>query len=376
MLGNDPIFEVSEFVAVFNQSVEMAYPRIGIAGELANLRISRNRWVYFDLKDEEAQVKFFGTVRQLPGPLEDGLTLEVFGRPQLHPRYGFSVVIESISVSGKGSIKKARDLLEKKLAGEGLFDPARKRELPFAPEIIGLITAKDSAAFADFKKVLNARWSNCLVELIDVQVQGNESPVQIVQAIDEFNQRAHPPEVLVIVRGGGSPEDLASFNDERVVRAVSASRIPTLVGIGHEVDVSLAELAADARASTPSNAAEIVVPSKEHEQRVLGIQKSQIKEIIQKNIVRREENLVEFKKSIAQAMENISSRTEEKLNHSKSLLALLDPKAPLKRGYSLVYGADRKLVRSIKQVKAGDKLLISLADGTINSKAEDVADDK
>ena len=253
---------VSEFVAVLNQTLEFAYPNVTVSGELANFRVSKNRWVYFDLKDEESSVKFFGTIYQLPGPLEDGMMLAVSGMPRLHPLYGFSVNVVSIRPVGEGSIKKAAKLLEAKLAGEGLFDLERKRPLPYPPTHIGLITSAESAAYRDFVKVLGARWGGIKISLIDVQVQGEVSPAQLVAAIEQFNQAAEPPEVLVVTRGGGSAEDLQAFSTEQVTRAVAASRIPTLVAIGHEVDISLAELAADQRASTPSNAAELLVPDR------------------------------------------------------------------------------------------------------------------
>jgi exodeoxyribonuclease VII large subunit len=159
-----------DFVALLNQTLEFAYPTVTIEGELSNFRISKNRWVYFDLQDDAASVKFFGTVYMLPGPLEDGLKLRVVGSPRLHPRFGFSINILSMAPVGEGSIKKAADLLAAKLEAEGLFDPARKRLLPPAPKTIGLITAAASAAYADFIKILNERWGGIEILLADVYV--------------------------------------------------------------------------------------------------------------------------------------------------------------------------------------------------------------
>src|SRR5665213_3602045 len=253
---------VSDFVALLNQTLEYAYPGVVITGELANFRVSKNKWVYFDLKDELASVKFFGSVYNLPGPLEDGMLLRVRGQPRLHPLYGFSVTVSSIQPAGEGSIKRAAALLQAKLAAEGLFDESRKRPLPYPPSRIGLITSAQSAAYADFIKIINARWQGVEIQLIDVQVQGEVAPDQITAALERFNGEAEPPETIVIIRGGGSAEDLAAFSTEQVTRAVAASRVPTLVAIGHEIDLSLAELAADRRASTPSNAAELLVPDR------------------------------------------------------------------------------------------------------------------
>src|ERR1035438_145266 len=147
---NELELSVSEFVDLFNQTLDFAYPLVTILGELSNFRISKNKWVYFDLKDDTATIHFFGSVFQLPGPLEDGMLLRVASTPRLHPLYGFSMNIQKVLLSGEGTIKKAAQLLEKKLSAEGLFDNERKRPLPFPPQKIGLITSKESAAYSDF----------------------------------------------------------------------------------------------------------------------------------------------------------------------------------------------------------------------------------
>mgnify|MGYP000100099152 CR=1 FL=1 len=150
----EPVFSVSDFVAVVNQTLEFAYPSVLVQGELANFRVSKNRWVYFDLKDDYSSVKFFGTVYQMPGPLEDGMLVEVRGLPRLHPQYNFSVNVQSIRLVGEGSLKKAAALLKAKLAKEGLFDDERKRPLPYPPGKIGLIASSESAAYRDFIKII------------------------------------------------------------------------------------------------------------------------------------------------------------------------------------------------------------------------------
>src|SRR5690554_6110271 len=149
-MASDIVFSVSDFVGVLNQTLEHAYPNVVIVGELANFKVSKNRWVYFDLKDEYASVRFFGTVYNLPGPLEDGMMLQVRGNPRLHPLYGFSVSVQTIQPVGEGSLKKAAALLQAKLTAEGLFEESRKRPLPYPPARIGLITSGESAAYADF----------------------------------------------------------------------------------------------------------------------------------------------------------------------------------------------------------------------------------
>src|SRR6185369_6914352 len=145
-MDNQLIFGVSDFVAYLNQTLEIAYPYVTIEGELTNFRVSKNRWVYFDLKDDESSVKFFGTVYTLPGPLEDGMVVRVSGSPRLHQQYGFSVNFQTIQPVGEGALRRAADLLAAKLEAEGLFAPERKRFLPYPPARIALITAGGSAA--------------------------------------------------------------------------------------------------------------------------------------------------------------------------------------------------------------------------------------
>lgn len=366
---DDVVLSVSDFVAVLNQTLEFAYPSVTIAGELANFRVSKNRWVYFDLKDEMASVKFFGTVYQLPGPLEDGMTLQVRGMPRLHPNYGFSVTIQALQPIGEGTIRRAAALLQAKLEAEGLFDPARKRTIPYAPEHIGLITSSESAAYADFVKILNARWVGMKVELADVQVQGESAPAQIIQAIDYFNQAAEPPEVLVLTRGGGSPEDLAAFSTEQVTRAVAASRIPTLVAVGHEIDTSLAELAADRRASTPSNAAELLVPDKQHVLEQIAARQDQLTSIVQHTIVTQKTGLQNAVIELNGAIKQVLERRSDQLGRQRSLLGALSPQLALRRGYSILR-LEGKTVRSARQLKTADQVTLTLHDGEIDAQVE------
>jgi exodeoxyribonuclease VII large subunit len=369
------VLTVGEFVAVLNQTLEYAYPKVTVTGELANFRVSKNRWVYFDLKDELATVRFFGTVYQLPGPLEDGMLLAVSGMPRLHPLYGFSVNVVSIRPTGEGSIKKAAQLLQEKLAEEGLFDPERKRPLPYPPKRIGLVTSSESAAYRDFVKVLGARWGGVEISLIDVQVQGESSPAQLVAAIEKFNQSADPPEVLVVTRGGGSAEDLQAFSTEQVARAVAASRIPTLVAIGHEIDVSLAELAADQRASTPSNAAELLVPDRRAVLAGLEADKTQLEREVRQALKDAKGELKLSAQVIHDSAERAVQAARQQLGLKQKLLAAYDPQKALARGYALVR-RDGSLIHSGKQLKAGDDVSIHLSDARVTAGVKQVNIDK
>lgn len=371
MTAVDMEMSVSEFVGLLNQILEYAYPGVVITGELANLRVSKGKWLYFDLKDELASVKFFGTVYMLPGPLEDGMLVRVRGTPRLHNLYGFSVNVQSIMPAGEGSIKKAAGLLAAKLENEGLFDPARKRRLPYPPARIGLITSAQSAAYADFIKILNARWGDMEIQLIDVQVQGEAAPEQIVRAVEQFNGLAEPPDVLVMVRGGGSAEDLAAFSTEQVTRAVAASRVPTLVAIGHEVDISLAELAADVRASTPSNAAELLTPDKKHVAVMLKENRRQLHAALRQVLKVAASELHHNGLQLSQVAGSLVSRWRAHLESRLELLSALSPAAVLARGYAIVR-LEGRVVRGETALSTDAIVEVELADREFIARVEKV----
>jgi exodeoxyribonuclease VII large subunit len=361
-LDNEITFGVSDFVAVCNQTLEFAYPAVSIEGELANFKVSKNRWVYFDLKDEDATVSFFGMVYNLPGPLEDGMILRVRGTPRLHPLYGFKVTVQLIQPVGEGSIKKAANLLQTKLAAEGLFSQDRKRQLPYPPERIGLIASTESAAYADFMKIINARWRGLEIISSNVQVQGEIASSQIVDAIEAFNHLSEPPEVLVITRGGGSAEDLQAFSTEQVTRAVAASRIPTLVAVGHEIDVSLAELAADVRGSTPSNAAELLTPDSTVVVAAILEEQSRLYQMAKRVIADAHAEVIHKNKNIAQSVERPLVQARQRLAADLKLLQAMNPRSILRRGYAIVR-RDGSATASAAALKAGDIVDIEFNDG-------------
>lgn len=358
---------VSEFVALLNQTLEFSFQNIVIVGELANFRVNRNRWVYFDLKDEEATVNFFGSVYQLPGPLEDGMMLKVRGTPRYHERYGFTVTFLYIQPAGEGSIHRSADLLKAKLLAEGLFDESRKRRILYPPASIGLITSKQSAAYADFIKILNTRWRGLHIKVVDSLVQGEQAPPQIIKAIDFFNSQAHPPDAIVLIRGGGSAEDLAVFSTEQVTRAVAGSRVPTLVAIGHEIDTSLAELAADVRASTPSNAAEILVPDRIQMKAQLGLNRNRLSEIGQYIMHQHKLSLKDNEQRLLSGIEDTLHGAHQQLHQQSDLLSALSPQSILLRGYSVIRVAG-KIIKSSGTVKTGTIVEAQLADGTFKAK--------
>jgi exodeoxyribonuclease VII large subunit len=367
-MDNLPTFTPSDFVASLNQTFEYAYPQVVVEGEIANFKVSKDKWVYFDLKDDEASVKFFGSVYSLPGPLEDGLVVRVTGSPRLSQLYGFSVNFRAIQAVGEGSLKRAADLLRAKLDREGLFDPARKRTIPYPAQRIGLVTSGESAAYKDFVKVLGARWQDAEITHVDVGVQGEQAVAEVVQAIDSLNQLSSL-DVIVVIRGGGSADDLAVFSTEQVTRAVAASRTPTMVAIGHERDVSLAELAADVRGSTPSNAAELLAPESTVVMQSL-IDLRQLADTRLSGVLQRELDWVANQRGYAlEQLRNVYVRAERQLDAWRQQVEILNPEAALRRGYAVVRQAG-KTIRSVGQTKPGDLLSIQLADGSIETKVQ------
>lgn len=251
----------TEFIAVANQTLEYAYSSVLVTGEVASFKVNQGKWVFFDIKDEESSVPCFMSVWSLRIPLEDGMKVMIRGVPKITKWGKFSFTVSAVKPVGEGSLKKAYEMLKKKLTAEGLFDPAKKRPLPSDLSRLGVISSTQAAGYADFIKIMNARWGGMKVQVAHTQVQGLDAPDQIIRALKYFNERGEV-QAIAILRGGGSADDLSAFNDEQLVRAIAASKIPVITGIGHEVDESLADLVADVRASTPSNAAEMLTRDK------------------------------------------------------------------------------------------------------------------
>ena len=329
---------VSEFVGLVNQTFDFAMPSIVIIGEVSGYNVRQGKWVRFKLKDEQSAVDFFGSTFQVRQPLEDGMVVAVVGRPRLSDKWGFSVSIQSVQPVGEGSIKRGFELLRKKLETEGLFELERKRPLPALPTHVGVISSTQAAGYGDFIKILNGRWGGMRVDVAHTLVQGVRAPGQIIKAIEYFNQSGEPPEVIVIVRGGGDADDLAAFNDEALVRAIAGSRIPTLVGVGHEIDVTLADMVADIRAATPTNAAQLLVPDRRE---LIERSRGLVKGIIPTLRYRIEDYRRDAITFIDQADATIEDRLRVLRDETTAMLRLLkqyDPRVVLERGYALVRG--------------------------------------
>lgn len=328
-------YSVPEFIDECNLVLTQNLSEIDVEGEVASFKINQGKWVFFDLKGGDSSVNCFMPVFRLGVALQDGMKIRVRAYPKLTKWGKFSLTIQNITPLGEGNIKKSFELLKAKLKKEGLFDPARKREFPSDLQKIGVISSTGAAGYRDFLKILDNRWGGFEIQTINTQVQGLAAPDQIIRALEEFNAQGSV-DVIAILRGGGSADDLAVFNDERLARKIAASRIPVITGIGHEVDESLADLVADLRASTPSNAAEMLAPDR----RAI---KSQIREQVRRlpdqilNQIEDAESSVRY--AIANAKQQLDHAIALQLAHIREtakVLQTLDPNQVLKRGYSII----------------------------------------
>ncbi len=336
-----PKLSVSDFIALTNQTLEYAYPAIEIEGEVASFKVNQGKFVFFDIKDAGGSVGCFMMLFQLRVPIEDGMKVVVTAAPKLTQWGKFSLTVRAIRPSGEGSLKKSFELLRAKLDQEGLFAIERKRPLPTIPQRVAVISSPQAAGYADFVKIVNDRWGGVRIDVAAVTVQGADAPDQIIRALKYFNEQEDLPEVIVIIRGGGSADDLSAFNDEQLVRAVAASRVPTLTGIGHEVDESLVDLVADVRAATPSNAAQLLVPDRHEIVRRTRLQvESVLPHVTQRIDALRERVAQSFELSYT-AVESAIVAHRERVRQVRLLAAELDPERVLARGYALVRGEQR-----------------------------------
>lgn len=338
MEAKTPQFSVSEFVAVTNQTLEYAYPSVVIEGEVESFKVNQGKFVFFNLKDDQASVGCFMMAFNLRVPIEDGMKVVVRARPKLTQWGKFSLTIDTIKPIGEGSLKKSFELLRARLEKEGLFAVERKRALPEMPRQVGVIASTESAGYSDFMKITHERWGGVEYKVYHTLVQGLDAPDQIIGALQYFNELPELLDVLVLIRGGGSADDLAVFNDEQLVRAIAASRTPTLVGVGHEVDVTLADLVADVRAATPSNAAQILVPDKKE---VLG-RVTHFSKLLDHKIQSSLEQRHEYTRRLAQEMKlqlvRQCERRSDQVRVLQRLLEQVNPEHVLQRGYAIIRG--------------------------------------
>lgn len=381
---------VSQFLGLVNENLRsVAAVDYLIEGEVSDYRVAQQKWVSFDLKDEKQQavLKCFATIWQMEVPLSDGMRIRVGGMPKVYERFGaFKLNITRVELVGEGALRQAYELLKKRLEQEGLFDPSRKRSLPRFPARIGLITSRDAAAYGDFLRVLGNRWGGIEIDFTPVSVQGREAVSSILGAYAYFNSLPleDRPEVLVMIRGGGGLEDLHAFNDERVARAVFQSTIPVICGVGHERDESLCDYVADVRASTPSNAAERIIPDRREIAYAFTMMKDRMESTLQDYLASKSQGIAHAANAFALLMrreeERFARREEllragcdlwlrrlaDQLSTTSRVFAQVDPKRVLSRGYSIMRSGG-KVIRTSDALKVGSDVSIELAKGTVDA---------
>lgn len=327
----------SEFIAVVNQTLDYAYGSVLMEGEVASFKVNQGKWVFFDLKDKESSVPCFMTLYQMRIPLEDGMKVVVRGVPKVTKWGKFSFTVQAVQPVGEGNLKKAYEILKKKLTDEGLFDSKKKRGLPKDLTSLGVISSTQAAGYADFIKILNARWGGIKIKVAHTQVQGLDAPDQIIRALKYFNERGDV-QAIAIIRGGGSADDLSCFNDELLVREVAASKIPIIVGIGHEVDESLVDLAADVRASTPSNAAELLVPDRKNVSRWVLAEMNKFASLLLGRIEEERKREKELMRRVFDQINVKITEMQKMISSQAKILAAHNPEKILKQGYAILKG--------------------------------------
>jgi exodeoxyribonuclease VII large subunit len=370
---------------------------IGLIGEVTNYRgVNRNGHIYFSLRDEKSSifaVMFKYDAMSLDFELHEGDKIMAIGNITSYPVAGtYQLVCKKLFPYGKGEMLLKKEELKKKLNAEGLFDEMKKRAIPPYPNKIAVVTAKNSAAKRDFEYNLLRR--DPLVEIVFyyASVQGDKAIEELVEALGEASNS--DSDVIIFGRGGGSIEDLSAFDDERVVRAVASSKIPIITAIGHEINLSLSDLASDRHASTPTGACEYAVPDmtevkRELEEMLIAIHsdvarwlnESELKIEKIKNLPffkdvasyydKIEVKVDSFKDLIDLALSRALDKKKSELANLKVKLDSLDPTSVLKRGYLLAYGRDGKLVHAKKETTVGESLKLKFYDGDIKVKVED-----
>jgi exodeoxyribonuclease VII large subunit len=391
---------VAQLTAQIKNTLEGAFTSVWIVGEISNLSRPQSGHSYFTLKDDQAQIRavmWRSAAARLKFDLADGLDVVCHGHIDVYaPRGSYQLVIDELQPKGVGALELALRKLREKLAAEGLFDAARKRKLPAFPRRVAFVTSPTGAAIHDFLQVLRRRWRGVDVLVIPARVQGEGAAQEIVAGIRLANLVSPRPDVLIVGRGGGSLEDLWSFNEEPVVRAIAASKIPTVSAVGHEIDVTLADLVADVRALTPSEAAERIVPAAEEigarvrayqqrlrhaaHRRVMWLRARYDGLAAQRPFRRpfdlihdRSRRLDELTMHGNSAMHRLMREHEGRLATMAGKIDSLSPLAVLARGYTITQDADTgDVIRAANHLRTGQSIVTLFGDGSAVSKVESI----
>ena len=393
------IFSVSEANNLIKALLDRVpqLQEIFVRGEISNYKLYPSGHHYFTLKDTEGAMRcvmFKGSAAaHLRFRPENGMKVIAFGRISVFPRDGaYQLYVNELTAEGVGDLHVAFEQLKDKLYKEGLFDPAHKKPLPRYPGTIAIITSSAGAAVHDMIRILNARWPLTKIKLLPVRVQGVEAPPEIVGAL-RYANKWQVADVIITGRGGGSIEDLWAFNDERVARAIYDSEIPVISAVGHEPDVTIADYVADARASTPSNAAEIAVPDQKELRRRLAVLeermeqsesarlaalRERLRELSQKRVMTDPMAFIADKRLLLDyTQKNLSSIAQRQLAERQrdyaALCASLDALSPLKvlgRGYAVARTKSGQVLKSAENVAVGDRIDLSLGTGRLGCVVE------
>ena len=396
------ILTVSQLTNSIQSTLQNTFAGIGVSGEISEVSRPHSGHVYFTLKDETSQIKCIlwkTSAQRLKFELEEGQKVIVHGDLDVYPPRGtYQLIVQRIEPQGIGALQLAFKQLQERLAKEGLFHPGRKRSLPRFPRRIGFVTSPSGAAVHDFLQVIRRRFPNVQVLVIPAKVQGPGAAADVVRGIQLANQLQPALDVLVVGRGGGSIEDLWCFNEEPVVRAIFASRVPVVSAVGHEVDVTLADLVADVRALTPTEAAERIVPSAEDLRMQLATIGRRMKMSLQGqlNSARRHLELLasrrvlthpldrirdrarrldELSQTMDQAIRRRAQRSRDALIAIAAQLEALSPLQVLSRGYSVTQKLDGSLLHT-NNINIGETIRTRLASGEILSRVEQITPEK
>jgi exodeoxyribonuclease VII large subunit len=392
------VFSVKEINRLVRELLEQSFPSFWITGEISNfISASSGHW-YFSLKDEEAQVRctmFKNKNMAAEWIPKNGEKIEAKCLIGLYEARGeYQLNIEQIRHAGAGLLSEAFNQLKEKLLKEGLFDVSRKKSIPQFPKSIGVITSPSGAAIEDILITLKRRSPHIPIIIYPSLVQGKEAPLAIVRAIETANAREEC-DVLILARGGGSIEDLWAFNEEIVARAIVASKIPTITGVGHETDSTIADFVSDLRAPTPTGAAELVTSHTFELIKTIQAFKNQlnklmaglIRELVQKidylekrlisprqQMQRQKEQIYQYIQRINQSMKNVMIQYRLHIDKLKLNLDHLSPHAVLSRGYSIITDVDGQIVNNVTQLKLDDKIHIQLNHGQADANISDLKD--
>jgi exodeoxyribonuclease VII large subunit len=388
-----PVISVTELVTAFKEVVETALPPCSVEGEVSNCRMSPAGHWYLTLKDETSEISaviWRSAAARIKFAPKDGMKVLATGSLQVYVARGTcQFVITKLMAQGIGELEMAFRQLRDKLAAEGLFEESRKRPLPRIPKRIALVTSPSSAAVRDMIQVITRRWPPARIVIIPVRVQGEGAADDIVMALRNVHRMADV-DVVIAGRGGGSLEDLWCFNEEKVARAIVACRIPVVSAVGHEIDVSIADLVADRRALTPSEAGELVVPAVQDlrdsleytAQRIRRVLRSgvermrlQLEALEARSVLQRPMTLIDQRRMacddlgqrVITAMKLFVERRQQSVARTAASLHALSPLQVLSRGFSLTQTEDGTVLRDAGQVSAGDLLVTRLASGVVSS---------